>query len=70
MAPKAAGPNLPLPRTALIACPGRSPSALRCQVAGDKHARMERKKAARRRKREEASQGAFAAGPAASVLRV
>ena len=47
-----------------------SPSALRCQVAGDKHARMERKKAARRRKREEASQGAFAAGPAASVLRV
>ena len=47
-----------------------SPSALRCQVAGDKHARMERKKAARRRKREEASQGAFAAGLAASVLRV
>jgi hypothetical protein len=47
-----------------------SPSALRCQIAGDKHARMERKKAARRRKREEASQGAFAAGPAASVLRV
>ena len=47
-----------------------SPSALRCQVAGDKHARMERKKAARRRKREEASQGAFAAGPVASVLRV
>ena len=47
-----------------------SPSALRCQVAGDKHARMERKKAARRRKREEAMQGTFSAGPAASVLRV
>ena len=42
-----------------------SPSALRCQVAGDKHARMERKKAARRRKREEAMQGTFSAGPAA-----
>ena len=37
---------------AVAAAQPLSPSALRCQVAGDKHARMERKKAARRRKRE------------------
>jgi hypothetical protein len=46
-----------------------SPSVLHCQVV-DKHERMERKKAARRRKREEATQGSFSTGPAQSVLKV
>lgn len=46
-----------------------SPSALHCQVV-DKHERLERRKAARRRKREEATQGSFSTGPAQSVLKV